>query len=379
MKRALVITTAHPIDDKRVYEKVSRSFLEHGWQVHWVGPRLGASPPNDFKNVIVRHLFAPPKSRLGRARSWARCLKLARVVPAVDWIYSPDPDGWPAALLLARRRAAQTILDVHEDYAEVHVRNWVPRPASRLAGTLLNPLLHAVARRGSIMVTVTPSLAAEYASARQTPLVVLNSPRLASIAKVEEVHRPELPATFRLMQGVLAGWRGTDVALEAVARLNATGYASSLVGVDMASPAGGATAQSCSASAFLEVHSPMTNEAMLQLTAGCNAGLIDPARYVVPSLPNRLFEFMALGLPVVAPRQAAQIAQIVGAEECGLLFDIDDVDSLYAALCELILQPEQARRMGEKGRDAFYARFGFESQFSRLLKAMEQASDRSHG
>lgn len=69
------------------------------------------------------------------------------------------------------------------------------------------------------------------------------------------------------------------------------------------------------------------------------------------SLPNKLFQSMAAGLPVVAS-DFPQVREIVSNNEAGITVDMTDPAKIAAALCEVLADPERARRMGENARQA---------------------------
>jgi len=68
-------------------------------------------------------------------------------------------------------------------------------------------------------------------------------------------------------------------------------------------------------------------------------------------------EAMAAGLPVVAA-ESDGLREVVVDGECGLLHRPGDVDSLVAALEEIMRDPERGRRMGAAGRARAMERFG---------------------
>ena len=71
--------------------------------------------------------------------------------------------------------------------------------------------------------------------------------------------------------------------------------------------------------------------------------------------PLKLFEYFALGLAVVAPRQANLMEIIVDGEN-GLLFDPENRPSLYSALDRLIADPSLRSRIGSAARGTIHDR-----------------------
>ena len=65
--------------------------------------------------------------------------------------------------------------------------------------------------------------------------------------------------------------------------------------------------------------------------------------------PLKLFEYMAVGRPVVASRYP-DIAAVIEDERSGLLVEPGEVDELAAALLRLVRDPSLAARLGEEAR-----------------------------
>ncbi|MDP9483069.1 MAG: glycosyltransferase, partial [Chloroflexota bacterium] len=83
--------------------------------------------------------------------------------------------------------------------------------------------------------------------------------------------------------------------------------------------------------------------------------------------PNKLFEAMAAGVPVVAS-DLPGMATIVRATECGLLCDPADPASIATALRAILDAPEADRlAYGRRGLEASHAEYSWERQAGILL------------
>jgi glycosyltransferase involved in cell wall biosynthesis len=82
------------------------------------------------------------------------------------------------------------------------------------------------------------------------------------------------------------------------------------------------------------------------------------------SLPTKLFEYMAAGLPVVASRFPAWEAVL---EDAGLFVDPLDEFAIAQALNHLLANPDEARRRGASGRAAVDRTLHWEREAGALL------------
>jgi glycosyltransferase involved in cell wall biosynthesis len=83
---------------------------------------------------------------------------------------------------------------------------------------------------------------------------------------------------------------------------------------------------------------------------------------------NKLFEYMAAGLPVVVS-DLPEWRDIVLGVGCGLVVDPADPAAIAEALERLLTHPEEAEEMGLRGRAAVCDRFNWDGEGARLLSA----------
>lgn len=92
------------------------------------------------------------------------------------------------------------------------------------------------------------------------------------------------------------------------------------------------------------------------------------------TLPNKLFDYMALSKPVVAS-DCRPLQQIIDDRDCGLTFRSGSVESLAAALRSLLLDPAREQK-GKNGRRAIEQEYNWEVDKQRLLDVIENVTDR---
>jgi glycosyltransferase involved in cell wall biosynthesis len=99
------------------------------------------------------------------------------------------------------------------------------------------------------------------------------------------------------------------------------------------------------------------------------AGLVilHPTPSYLPSLPIKLFEYMAAGLPCVASAFPL-LGGIVEEARCGILVDPRRPAAIAAAIDFLLGHPAQAEDMGRRGREAAAQRYNWLTEERTLLQ-----------
>jgi hypothetical protein len=119
----------------------------------------------------------------------------------------------------------------------------------------------------------------------------------------------------------------------------------------------------------------LTREGVAEVLRDARVGLLvlQPVPAHLESLPIKLFEYMAAGIPVVASDFPAWRG-LVG--DAGILVAPHDVEAIAAAIDTLLDDPDRAEAMGARGREAVRQRFGWEGEAQRLLSLYEGFGER---
>lgn len=371
-----IVTTAHPVDDVRVNNKMAHAFRKAGFRVTWVGPGNAFFDQKNYNRDGIEFVLGPPiNGRLDRLRSARHIRRLAEKVPDVDVYYSPDPDSAPISARLARARGARSIFDIHEIYHGALLERWFFGRHIAMASEWMRRRIARTCEACDLVMGVSDSVLDPVFQDPSRRLVVRScAPSWFADGPPADVRGEGRPA-FTIMQGKGFLSYGTHTVLKAMELVHREAPGPRVVVMATGDPATDPTSLELKAIAerqgisdALVIHRGVPLQEMPGVLRGCDAGLISYQRNLgVDILPNRIFEYLALGIPVIAPDYAREIARIVNREQCGVLVDFERPEEIARAILQLYRDPEACREMGRRGREGFLARHNLEVEVAPLL------------
>lgn len=335
-----MLTVVHHPLDARIHRRQIGALLDAGHEVVYAAPFRGY----DVSFSTVDRRLTPVD--LPRARRWRRfgALLQARAclrshLEHVDVAIIHDPELLIAAAGLPR--TLPMIWDVHEDLAgSFDDKPWVPRVLSGRLQAVVHGLEWWAEGR------VTLSLAEEgYASRfRRHHPVVPNLPPLPPV--------PRGPEDARVVYvGRVSRLRGAAELASVGAELRASGLRLEVVGqVDEEVTD---ELREAEAAGHLELVGFLPNDLAMARMDGALAGLSllrDHPNYR-HSLPTKVVEYQAAGVPVVTTPLPAAVEE-VEASGSGIVVPFEDPAAVVQAVVALATDRPRARRLGAAGRAA---------------------------
>jgi glycosyltransferase involved in cell wall biosynthesis len=106
---------------------------------------------------------------------------------------------------------------------------------------------------------------------------------------------------------------------------------------------------------------PVAKNGMAKVLAGCDCGvaILKPIPLYGTTFPNKVFDYMAAGRPVVLAI-AGVIRKVVEDAQAGVIVPPGDSQALADAVLDLSRDPAAARRMGRRGRQCVVRNFNRE-------------------
>lgn len=364
--------------------KEANSLAEHGYSVTILAwDRQSEFPAQETLPSGVRILRiqnVPSSYGIGAAqlsrlpRFWISAFPyLSRIQP--DLIHCHDFDTLPAGLIWGRLHRKPVIYDAHEYYADLckpRLHGW--------SGYLLYRLIRRAeligARLATAVVTVDHNLARIYQARNPNVLVVGHYPSLSLVSSPAPVFsHPELNLLYI---GRLSQDRGLGIYLELLQALIEKGIPARLHLAGVFTPQSEKEIidrRAANLSDHLVFHGWVAYDRVPELLQSADIGLVilSPEPRYIASLPVKLFEYMAAGIPVIAS-DFPMICEVVASANCGELVDpLHALPSLTETIQSWWQNPSTPQSLGINGRKAILEKYNWEHlslQLSQLYQGL---------
>ena len=369
--RLVVMLTADRQIDRRITLQAD-SLESAGWQVVIVGMPLDGGQDHDARVVRIGGDAGTVRREnlVLAAYRWLRgCLPMngpvMRWLKRMAWHYVVDQESFytrlfltkalcysprvfvahdlpmlPVAAKAARACGARLVYDSHELYSEQEFSEHERRKWAQIEARYIGAC--------DVVITVNPSIAAELKRryALSGVQVIYNAERTsqapAKSRSLHEVFGLSVDKKIVLMQGGLSAGRNLEVLVDAMRYVQNPSVVLVVLGDGVLSQRLQELAQQEGLLGRVYFHAAVPQSELLELTAAADAGVIPYQATCLNNLyctPNKLFEFIASGLPILAT-DLPEIRKLVQEQEIGLVGDTGSPRNL-AALMDDFFSDEQ--------------------------------------
>lgn len=358
------ITSVHPYTDTRIFLKECTTLAMAGHETHLVA----AGAPDEIRNGVHIHgVAAAPGRRLARMAKTARAVVgMARTLNA-DVYHFHDPELLPSALKL-RREGKRVIYDVHEDVPrDIMSKPWIPRPLRAHISRSFEVYENYAAKCFDYVITATPFIKQRFMRHCAKVEVVNNYPILGELG-VAHGTRPQKERAVTYV-GDITGIRGSVEMVRAIGETDAK----LLLGGRFDSPGLRQQVMQLPGWASVEELGQLSRTAVAVTFARARAGLVllHPSPNHTDAQPNKMFEYMSAGLPLIGSNFPLW-REIIEGNSCGLCVDPLDAHAIAQAIRWILDHPEEGARMADNGRKAVREKYNWEAEGQKLLSIYQE-------
>jgi glycosyltransferase involved in cell wall biosynthesis len=361
-----MLTTTHLPHDGRIFEKEAKSLAkEHDVTIIAFSENGSIQEDGGVQIVAVRKPSSNLLHPLTLWRAFRVCLN-----HKCDVIHCHEPDALLIGVLTKFLKGRRVVYDIHEHWPS-EIPFDLGLPNATVLTRILEPLLSwgevLLARFADAKIAVSESVAERFGRNGTLPVIVSNYSIAGSVPPAPQAGRSR---NVIYMAGNMQLFHGIRECIQAMSKVAATFPDVSLTLVGNIREDIGAIAVKTDPRPVITMTGYLPYREMYETLREGSIGLLvfQPDYYnAYIGLPNKLFDYMLCGLPVVAS-DFPEICKVVSETECGVLVDPTSPDAIAEAIAYLLEHPDEARRMGENGRTAVLERYNWGEMEMRLLE-----------
>ncbi|GAB6192086.1 glycosyltransferase family 4 protein [Desulfocastanea catecholica] len=314
--------------------------------------------------VKILDLGMPPVSRLRRIlfSPWRMYRFLSNA--QADLIHFHDPELLPAGFLLKNGKR-HVIYDSHEDFPrQVLSKHWIRPAVRKIISLFFEQFENFIAKRLDAVVCATPFIAKRFKQINSKSIDINNYPLSKEFQPLSDLQEQSFCRTICYI-GAMTRERGISELIEAMDILQD-------VTLIMCGPfESQAYADELKAMAgwrFVDYRGIVGRDEVAKIMSISMAGVVTylPGPNHNDSQPNKMFEYMSAGLPLIASHFPLW-REIVEENNCGLCVDPSSPQEVASAVASLLSDELMCRRMGRAGREAIINKYNWENESSKLI------------
>ncbi len=363
--RIVHMTSVHSAVDPRIFHKECRSLAKAGFAVTVIGPH----PADAVKDDVQIKSVPKNTGRLARMTSTAwRVYREARKQNA-DVYHFHDPELIPAGLLL-RAQGKKVIYDIHEDLPkDILSKHYLPSWSRVAISWMINGLELAASARFSALVTVTPSIAERFLFINKKTIIVHNYPYVEELMQaVQSSPWNDRRQSVAYIGGITVQ-RAIREMVSAMSLLpEALPATLELAGPEIPSEADSAQLRKHAGWQRVLHHGFLDQPSTFRILQSVKAGLVlfYPEPNHLEAMPQKIFEYMGAGLPIIAS-DFPLWRRIIGDAGCGLFVDPLKPAEIARAIEFVLTHAKEAEEMGRRGRLAVAQKFNWGTEARKLV------------
>ncbi|NCU92232.1 MAG: glycosyltransferase [Synechococcaceae bacterium WB7_1B_046] len=360
------LSSAHPDRDVRIFLKECCSLAQRfpNAEVHLV---LAGVEARKEANVWIHSVPARSGNRLHRMWTtvnevYAKALELQG-----DIYHLHDPELLRIALKL-KRKGKTVLYDAHEDLPRqllgknyLPLKKWVSKAFERYENYIV--------KRLDAIVTATPFIRERFEKIHPRVVDINNYPLRSEIAFDEEGDKERIHVAYI---GGISRIRGISQLVQAMSLTETTLHLAGEIPADYLEEL-----KAIPGWTQVVAHGHVSRKAAQEIKQGAFAGIVPflPFPNHIHAQPNKIFEYMASGIPVIGSHFPLW-KNLIQDHELGICIDPENPKALAEAIETLRKDPQRARAMGARGKHLVNTKFNWSAEEEKLVNLYQSLVNR---
>jgi glycosyltransferase involved in cell wall biosynthesis len=360
MKKVCHLTSVHQRYDVRIFLKECSSLAENGFDVTLI---VADSRENEVKNnvKIINVSTIKSKNRIVRmSKTVWQVYKKAKELKS-DIYHIHDPELLSIALLL-KNKSNKVVFDAHEDLPkQILDKFYINKYLRKSLSKFVQIFEYQVCKSLSGIVAATPSITNKFKKINSNAININNYPLLSELVEVSDWTLKKNEICFI---GGISKIRGTSQVVEAMqytsgTKLNIAGdyspeeYRTELINIKGWDK--------------VNEYGFVSRQAAREIMVNSKVGIVTflPAANHIEAQPNKMFEYMSAGLPIVTSNFPLW-KEIVEKNNCGICVDPLNSKEIAKAINYLLEDNKEAEVKGINGREVVMEKYNWKIESKKL-------------
>ena len=360
MHKVVHLTSVHPRYDTRIFLKECRSLANRGYSVCLI---VADGRGDDLQKGVSIYDVGVPMGRLNRMfRTTRRVLEKAKTLDA-DIYHLHDPELIPIGLKL-KQLGKTIVFDAHEDFPKQLIgKPYLNKPARHILARAFALYEKMACRRLDAIVAATPFIRDKFLHINPNSIDINNFPILGELVSGTDWSRKRKSVCYI---GGIAGIRGIREVVTAIESV--TSGARLQLGGRFSEPAVEAKVKQYPGWARVDELGFLDRARVRDILAQSMAGLVifHPLPNHIDAQPNKMFEYMSAGIPVIASHFPLWRSIIEG-NNCGICVDPMNPGEIAEAIDFFVNNPKKSQEMGVNGQRAVHNLYNWSIEEKKMI------------
>ncbi len=364
--KVCILTSVHPVFDTRIFYKEAKTLMKAGYDVTLIAQH------NKNENVDgIRIIPLPePRNRLERmTKTVCMLFNIAlREKPAICHFH--DPELIPIGIIL-KLLGKKVIYDVHEDYGKQNLyKTYIPVAIRKPVAKLVSFIEKIASKFFDRIIVATDDILKNFITHKGS-VAIRNFPVLTNFGEIQKKRNNQMFAPIYI--GALAETRGITQIVEAMEYFDIQKNIKLILCGGFSPKSYEKKVRCLKGFERVEYLGYIKHTKVTEYLAQADVGIVcfHPTLSHINSMPNKLFEYMCAGIPVVASNFPLW-KKIIERNKCGICVNPLEPREIAKAIEYLMEHSDEAQKMGANGKEAILQKYNWENESKKLLKVYEE-------
>jgi glycosyltransferase involved in cell wall biosynthesis len=361
------LSSVHQPYDVRIFHKECLSLVANGFEVHYVVSDNIENPTIETKNGVIIHRIKKNDSRFFRiTKTVNEVYKEAKKIDA-DIYHLHDSELLRVGNKLLKKNK-KVIYDIHEDLPrQILSKPYIPKIFRSVFSSVIEFFENYYAKKMSALVAAWPLIFERFIKLNPLTIELDNYPKLSEFNFENSIGEKQNEICYI---GGITEIRGIFEVMKAMEKTTTK-----------LNLAGDVESQSLKIKTMpgwknINYFGFVNRDEVVRILNRSKAGLVTfhPEKNHVNAIPNKMFEYAAAGIPVIAS-DFPFWKSIIEKYRFGICVNPFQPDEISDAINYLLSHPQQAKEMGLRGRKAVEENFNWEHEEKKLIALYKKLSE----